>query len=384
MPRLNTALEMHIEVQQGLQKVDSYQQDMFKSEEIDLHLNKQQERVVNELVGKEFQDVQLRLDYISSLIVKNHTISVLVPETTDVFYEPNMAYAVMPPNYVYIINDRCQVVQSVEFCNDLTTLITNGNVSEYTAVVPFPVPVITVAPFYTGFIIEKTENSVDTSIYTLPTGFNDYIVAVDAKFMIINNTLDELNRTLNPDTRVYWETYRGTYEANSYIFVRADSDWTAVTITIFNNDLTPLVDATTTSGFTETVYKDISLTSAATDQVITYADNGMTEGDKLYDLPKNIYYQSSPKEPTSAMADDFLYVYNKENFIITKVIIDYVRKPRQISLLLDQSCELSSSAVRADIVDRTIQYLKLLIENQVHREFLQDNLIKNQNSITNG
>ncbi len=384
MARLSTVLEMHVEVLQGLQKVDSYQQDMFEPEEIDLHLNKQQERVTNELFGKEFQDKQIRLDYIRELIVKNHQITALVPTTTDVFYEPNMAYAVLPPDYMYLVNDRSQIVKSTVYCSDLTEVIENGDVLEYTAILPFPVPSITTSPFYTGFTISKTEAAVETDLYTLPDGFNDYFTDVDAKFMIINNTLEALNRELNPTTKVYWESYRGVYRQSSYIFVRSDATWTNVIATIYNNDETPLVDDQQTGTFASTTYQDISLTTESTDQTISYADNGMTEGDKLYDLNKNSYYKTSVREPISAMSDGMLYVYRDKSFIITKAVIDYVRKPRQISLLLDQSCELASSAVRADIVDRTVQYLKLLIENQVHREFLQDNIIKNQNSITNG
>lgn len=376
-------MEMHIEVLQGLQKVDSYQQDMFEAPEVDLQLNKHQERFIDELFGKEFEDKQIRLDYVRSLIVKNHSLQVFVPASTDALYEDNMGYAVMPPDYLYLVNDRSKIVTSISKCEDLTTIVTNPTIAEYVSVLPFPTVNVTTAPFYTGFEILKTESSIETAIYSMPTGFVGYIVDKDAKFMLINDSLEKLNRTLT-GTRVYWEDYRGVHYHNSYVFVRDDADWTQVKINSYTNDDPAVLDVSTSATFTVTNYLGIALSSDTTDQTTTYADNGMTEGDKLYDLNKNEYYKTSIKEPISAMSDNFLHVYRDKSFIITDVLVDYVRKPRQISLLLDQSCELQSSGARAEVVDRTIQYFKLLIENPVYREFQQDNIIKNQNSITNG
>ena len=65
------------------------------------------------------------------------------------------------------------------------------------------------------------------------------------------------------------------------------------------------------------------------------------------------------------------------------MLIDYVRKPRQISLALNQGCELAGTAPRL-IVDATIEYLKLVIENPSYQAVLQDNQIRNQNTINNG
>lgn len=384
MARLNTALELHIDVLQGLQKVDAYEQDMFQPPEIDLQLNRHQDRLIDELFSKEFQDFQLRAEYVKTLIVKNYPLTVYVPSTTDSFYEPDMGYVVMPPDYLYLVNDRSLITTSAKQCEDLTSLKDTTPTSEYIAILKFPSSTLTSGPYYTGFVIQKTESAVTTNLYTLPSGFTNYITDKEAKFMVINNSLEYLNRTLNPTTKVYWERYRGTYYPNSYVFVRSDNNWSSINATTYTNSQTPTVDATELATFTQNIYFTPILTSDLTDQVTTYADNGMTEGDKLYDLRKNVYYQTSQKEPTSAMSDDLIHVYWDKSFIITKVLIDYVRKPRQISLLLDQSCELPSAAARADVVDRTIQYLKMLVENPTHREFLQDNIIKNQNSLTNG
>lgn len=380
MARLNTVLEQHIEVLQGLQKVDSYKQDMFQAPEIDLHLNKQQDRFIDDLFGKDFQDRQMRLDFIRPLIVKNHKLISITPVSTELVYEPDMVYGILPPDYLYRVNDRSQVGQSSVSCQDLSSLIESTEINEYVSVLPFPITTLTIPPYYNTFEIAKTEGALESVIYTSPTAFTGYLTDKEAKYMIINNSLESMNRTLGPTTRIYWESYRGEYYANSYILVRDDAAWTQVKATAYKPTDPVTIDKETSSSFTGETYHKTDFKSGTPSTILKYVDNQMTEGDKLYELNKNDYYKTDAQEPISAMSADFIHIYKNKSFIIREVVIDYVRKPRQISLLLDQSCELSSVTARANIVDKTIEYMKLLIENPVYREFQRDNIIKNQNN----
>lgn len=380
MARLNTALEQHIEVLQGLQKVDSYKQDMFQAPEIDLQLNKQQDRFIDDLFGKDFQDRQMRLDFIRPLIVKNHKLIAVTPISSELIYEPDMVYGILPPDYLYRVNDRSQVGQSLTSCQDLSSLIETTEIIEYVSVLPFPITTLTEPPYYNTFEIAKTESALESVIYTSPPAFTGYLTDKEAKYMIINNSLESMNRTLGPTTRIYWESYRGEYHANSYIFVRDTAAWTQVKATAYKLTSPATIDKETISSFTGKTYQKTDFKSGTPSTTLKYVDNQMTEGDKLYELNKNNYYKTDVQEPISAMSADFIHIYKNKSFIIREVVIDYVRKPRQISLLLDQSCELSSVAARANIVDKTIEYMKLLIENPVYREFQRDNIIKNQNN----
>ena len=380
MARLNTVLEQHIEVLQGLQKVDAYKQDMFQAPEIDLQLNKQQDRFIDDLFGKDFQDRQMRLDFIRPLIVKNHKLISITPVSSELIYEPDMVYGILPPDYLYRVNDRSQVGQSSVSCQDLSSLIETTEITEYISALPFPITTLAVPPYYNTFEIAKTEDALESIIYTSPTAFTGYLTDKEAKYMIINNSLESMNRTLGPTTRIYWESYRGAYHANSYIFVRDTDAWTQVKATAYKPTDPVTLDKETISSFTDNLYQKTDFKSGTENTTLKYVDNQMTEGDKIYELNKNIYYKTDAQEPISAMSADFIHIYKNKSFIIREVVIDYVRKPRQISLLLDQSCELSSVTARANIVDKTIEYMKLLIENPVYREFQRDNIIKNQNN----
>src|SRR6478735_10815379 len=99
----SSVLQAHIEVLQGLQKVSAYTEDMFNADEISLHLSRMQERVIEEIVNKRFEDMQIGLDFIRPLVEKNIKLQVFIPGLTDDLYEPNMVYAVLPDNYYHLI-----------------------------------------------------------------------------------------------------------------------------------------------------------------------------------------------------------------------------------------------------------------------------------------
>ena len=59
------------------------------------------------------------------------------------------------------------------------------------------------------------------------------------------------------------------------------------------------------------------------------------------------------------------------------MVIDLIRIPRQISLSLNQISELGGNAPDI-IVDRTVEYLKLAIENPAYQAVLNDNKTRDQ------
>ena len=68
--------EMHIAVQQGVDKIHSLQADMLLSEEIDIELNKSMSRFINTKYGKNniyrkgFEESQKRIDDLRTLVTE--------------------------------------------------------------------------------------------------------------------------------------------------------------------------------------------------------------------------------------------------------------------------------------------------------------------------
>ena len=66
--------EMHLAIQQGVDKINSLQADMLLREEIDIELNKSQMRFINTKYGKNnkyrkgFEESQKRIDDLRSLV----------------------------------------------------------------------------------------------------------------------------------------------------------------------------------------------------------------------------------------------------------------------------------------------------------------------------
>jgi hypothetical protein len=372
------ALEMHIEVLQGLQKVAAYTDDMFSPEEIDLHLTKQQNRLVEEIVNKKFEDVQVGLDYIKPLIVKNNALQVFIPQTADAMYESSMVYAILPPEYLHLITDRSGVVTSnnTTVCSDLTGYKTNNtflsNYTEYIAAVPMFTPLVTQAPYYYKFTMTLTVAGNPVSI-VVPQGLWN-IKSANSSFSITNYVME--NFRFN-NVKIYWESYRGVFYPNSFVLVTSDATITQVSISCTKSESDVSNGGSAVSNFNAgTVYK-VPNYAAIPGYQLSYTSNQLTENDDLYTQNANPFYKSNQASPKSVLASNYLMIYESKSFLISKALIDYVRIPRQISLSLNQISELGGNGPSV-VVDRTIEYLKLAIENPSYQAVLNDNTTRNQ------
>jgi hypothetical protein len=407
MANILTALDMHIEVLQGLQKVDSFQQDMFQPEEVDLQLNKQQDRFIEQMVNKSFEGQQVRLDYIKNLVVRNHKL--LAYSNVDESLSPTLTsntegqkiYGVLPSNYLHLVNDRAWVLAIDDSCTvEALSLLQPVNFTESIAVLPFPDPVVDAEGTGTYYI--NLQVDIDgTIVYT--SRFDQSPLSLGSKVTdpqyigpIVQDILQTINLSTIPqlsETKVYWENYRGDFYPGSFIFVKEpQADLTdisfpaSIKITASDSLGANIVDTPATFP-TAKVYPVIDKQSPLSDDthVVSYseAQNKLMEGDEIFEIKKNVFYFPHVKEPHSQLADDIIFVYGGRSTLLTDIVIDYVRKPRQISLALNQACELAGTAPRL-IIDKTIEYLKLVIENPSYQGVLQDNQIHNQTIKENG
>lgn len=374
-----SVLEAHIEVLQGLQKVAAYSEDMFNADEIDLHLTRQQERLIEEIVNKKFEDQQMGLDFIRPLIVKNKKLKVILPALTDEIYEPNMVYGVLPSNYYHLVNNRTKVVTSTAagLCDDLTAYkalaSSKTTYTEAVAVLTLPSPSNASWPFYYKTKLTLGTSSGNTEIQ-LPEGLNN-LKSSNSWFQITNWILENVKI---PNVDIYWESYRDTYAPKSFIFVSSRADLTAVTIEWQTSSSNSTLAGSATKTFSNIVYStpnytSTNLTGYKEDQI----SNLLTETDEFYTHNLNAFYKTSKKNPKTQVSGDFLLAYENRSFLISDLSIDYIRKPKHISLSLNQNFELAGDAPRI-IVNRTTEFLKLAIENPSYQAVLNDNKVRNQ------
>ncbi len=357
--------EMHLSVNQRLQEVASYKRDKFRPEELDLALNKSMHRLLEKGVDTDFQDDQINLSHVSALIKKNRILEVIKPGTTEPVYEEGLdsVYSIVPPDHFWLINARTEVLTDPLNCETAPTLATTS-LSEWVAVVPFPAANAS-APYFPNVTVSS---SVLGSLYTSPTPIAAGFQNTQSQYVLVNNILERLYP--HPTLRVYWERYRDVYYQNSLIFVKSSN---AGTITISGTGLTSSAVA-----MSETVYTiyNRGLIANLTSGETALAPVKVHQEDQLYSaLKQNKYYNTRKEEIAMDQTFDYLIFYREESFLITRSYIDYIRKPRTISLLLNQNCELADN-VHHKIVDLAVEILRLDTKDQAYPQTVQDTQLR--------
>lgn len=371
-----TALEAHIQVLQGVQKVAGYQENMFKKEEIDLHLSRNQRRLLTEILDKKFDDVQSARDMIRPLYIKNYKLPTYVPLVTEQVHEDYAVYGVFPGNYQHLISSRSKIITSsdAKYCADVSALKVAGLyqvATEKTGVITIPASTGTVAPYFHKATVSLTISGTNVVALKVPEGL--LINSSKSNFYLINYILEYFKYI---DVQVYFDTYRDQTAPGSLIFVTSNANITAVTISFLKADGTS--DASVTVNLISSTYqKYASITKTNFPGfTVSYADNLDQEIDELYAQNINSFYKSKPTNPKSVVSGNLLIAYESKTFIISELVIDYVRMPKQVSINLSQGIELAGNGPQI-VVDRTVEYLKLAIENPTYQAVLNDNQIRN-------
>jgi|21_taG_2_1085346.scaffolds.fasta_scaffold11798_3 hypothetical protein len=126
--------EMHLAVQQGVDKINSFQADTLLSQEIDLELNKAIDKFVNlkygknNQYGKGFEESQKRIDDLRNIVVDEELEVLYIEEiVNDVFVyrtativgDDMILYHNLPKDYRYLINATA-VIEHNKSCTALT------------------------------------------------------------------------------------------------------------------------------------------------------------------------------------------------------------------------------------------------------------------------
>jgi hypothetical protein len=359
-----TPQEMHIQIDQALQRIGSYVYDNFEEKEIDLILSKVQLRALDDKFRRDnmsegFEYEQGDLDDVQVLIERDKNL----PAFLDL--ENNKVHCVLPSDYYYLINDRTKINDDC----DVTNLEMNKTyVDEQMIVLPFKDTTKVSAPYYETLTIDIVVTRVfDYTEYSGFTGIPDVI----EKYILKQAIIDKVNQDIRENkisnvVGIYWERFRDIYRKESFIII-VNSNRLGET-GVINIDGNTYNDTTTQT--------DGLIVSTLTH--LRKADNRLTKSQFLHStLNNNIYHKTNRRNPVSNLTKDRLYVYYDEKYIPTGIIIDYIRKPQEISLSLNQSCELSES-LHPKIIDLAVEYMKNTIEQQSYNIKVQDNQLRSE------
>lgn len=348
--------DMHIEVRQGTQNIASNNRRKLLKEEIDWILNKNQERFIQSRVKPRldgsggFEVDQMNADSIRTLL-----------KTKEITAEQYDGYCsvYLPADYMHLIRDESK---TEKLCG---TVAESSSVSEQVRIFKLPVAVgngASPVKYFTEVIF-----SINTDTYI----FADILTAKDIqfsglssskeKYLIIDFWLDYLRNVLSKE--VYWEQYRDIYQQDCFISPSAQVGAAASAIVDGN------MGSASLKNFTNTVYENVG----------SYKANRLSNSEIIGTMQQTAFQKSSYLSPVSELEGRWLKIYTDSSFIVTKVKLVYVKKPRRMSLDLGLDCELAENFHQA-LCDLTVEYIKTMYQDPDWERKLQDNITRQPNT----
>jgi hypothetical protein len=357
--------QLHLEVNQRLQEVASFKRNKYFPEEIDIALNKAQYRLLEKSVEQDFQSNQLNLSTVSGLIQTNKMLDLIIPSDADNLNELNILnqYSTIPPDLYWTINTRVETLTDPRNCEEAPNLGTN-TISEYVVAIGYPTPT-SPSPFYGNLQITS---SVQGTLYTAPAGLAYGVQTSQGRYIITQNILEYFYK--HPTVKAYWERYRNTYQQGKFIFV-SNSPFGSITINTTTGTTSALQTQTNYSIFNRGAIN--SLTS----KKVQISTARLVQQANLYlSLFNNTFYNTSVDNSIVTQNLDYFTVYRDKSFIVTKLMVDYIRKPRTISLSLDQTCELADNT-HPKLIDLAVELLRLDTKDNSYPASVQDTELRN-------
>ena len=345
-----TAQELHIEVNLSFQKIGSDIYQKFLPEEIDWLLNKNMERFISSKVklrkdGSGGYSVdETSLDDIRSIEEKD----VVLPAFVDPISGKTFSY--LPSDYLYLLADRSKILTD---CNPSFSTNTQ-DYTEYVNILNFLDSPRTSAPYYSDLaILINNVEQFDIRLYNISAGLS----SKNQKYVLIHLIISELTKA---GYRVYWESYGSIYNKNSFIIVQTTTDTVSMRV----------------DGLFYLGAQTINTNKVFTALPEKVSNNRLTSTGILYDiLYNNVHYATDERSPVSNMSKDILYVFYSKRFIIASTVIDYIRKPQPISLILGQGCELPEPSAMK-VCDMTVEYMLNITASPNYQAKLNDNLVR--------
>ena len=237
--------EIHNRIEAGFDKVSSNRYNEFKGEELDMFYNQNEIKYLKKAFQKKttdrnipsYQDNQKRQDDLRMMVAKNKLVPLIIPQDGGIdseLVEESAGYAILPDNYLNMINSRSFVEHSADGCSAVAGALEDHY--EQIAVLEFPEGE-SIKPFWEDLNLVLGLSTQDSNYFLGSTGsvlesFESYtslasgVTTEEAKYKFVhaiieyfNSVKRSVNSSLFQDTEVFWERYLGYYEKDCFIFV---------------------------------------------------------------------------------------------------------------------------------------------------------------------
>lgn len=382
-----TVNEMHIAVNLGVQKIASFQADILLPQEIDFELNiammrfvKQRYNPMSNRQGKGFEQSQKRVDDLRNLVVTTSSDTIMTggflfdalggyiytTSTTNIYMER----ATLPLDYLFLVSVSAEVHYN---CN---TTILNQLVNTTTSTEFVKTSLTPPAPGYTLTTVEYYNGFGWVSFLNTPLG-------------------QELTRDILAVTSNYFYSFLPSYNANvteTYNDTGAQLDPPVDSNHIyFLNSQTTIPQDPATGAYIRTVwiqngsmatatyqYEYQKTVSSITKRSAPTADRRISQcwfaqSDDIPTVMKDPFNRTSFDYIPYSVKENFIDIYTDNTFVVPKVYIVYIRKPKAISITAGVGCELPEHT-HQEIVEMTIKSILEGIESQRYQSQSIENL----------
>ena len=341
--------EMHIALDQELNKINSALYDILTPYEKDFALNKNIERFVKQRYGaasnikrKGFEMSQKRIDDLRALVQTNYFVNAYVPISLD----PDSSISVeaeFPSDYMFLLNQRSKI--SYNPCGTFVP-VTESFTEEY-AVLDLSINNLDLAAFlnWGTFVLKATGNTVYSNTSASSYTRADDSIMIDILIDHIKNVWQTTVWNTKYDIEVYYEKYDTKFFPNSLIFVYKGTG-TAPTWTYSVNNPASFNTLSTINN---------SKSKYTITNTITVANRAVQQDD-LFALQQDPFGATTFDFPLSIINDNKVRIYFDDTFVVNQTIMSYLRKPKTVSYYLSINCNLPEET-HDEIVSMTASYL---------------------------
>jgi hypothetical protein len=340
--------QMHIAVQQGVDKINSHHSDLMLPEEIDLELNKNIQRFINQRFNSRgnkyqvgFEESQKRIDDIRTLIVEQSVPCFFKGQVFDGIFAETCEF---PADYMHLINLKTLVrnQQCKTFCYD-------------------EAEIVIVSPQVTYYIGTGHAGCLG---YPNPV-FNNFILFYEDENLASIPATVATTGVTSASALIAWVTNPSNWIGDITI---VDAGGQNVVLTINGASTPPHLGGTyaytNLLGGEAICYSSAQVTRNAqyatkrtacsdTNTNTLVGQNKFTQHDDIFKLLSDPFNTTTYKSPLYTIRDSSLDIYTDDTFIVEAAKMTYLKRPATVDFGNTVNCDLPVS-VHQEVVDMTV------------------------------
>jgi len=351
--------QMHLAVQQGVDKINSLQADVLLSQEIDIELNKSLIKFITTRYGKNntyrkgFEENQKRIDDLRNLVTEFEGTTTFKEQLNTTTWVDTFS---LPSDYMYLVSQQSKVITRKN-CKTL-----NWNQSTINDEALKPYFTIGLSEFVcnnnteiaNSIILYEDITDLTANAITMWTNSGN-VFPTD-----IGQLQTEIETTITSDFEIHWESFNNlNFPGQFIILVNTDQiswfEWDAsvgTVSTLASVDSNNNVLQTVTGINSSTDWNEKRITNSSNVNINTVG-NTFVQHDDIFTLLNDPFNTTKHTDPLTTIRGNNIDVYTNDIFIIDAVKITYIRNPKKISLSLGIDCELPEHTHQT-VVDMTV------------------------------